>query len=146
MYKSILVPVDPDHEAGGKGALPVAVEMAQASGAALHVTSVVPDFGAAMVQGYFPEDFERKALDRAEAALEQLVAKLVPEGVDVHVHLEHGSIRQHVLDRAKSEGADLIVMASHAPDQIRELLIGSHADWMVRHSPISVLVVRNPQG
>jgi nucleotide-binding universal stress UspA family protein len=142
MFKTILVPVDLNHEDSWREALPVAVELARGWGAVLHVTAVVPDFGAAMVQGYFPPDFEKQTLERAEAALEKLVEEHVPEDVSHAVHLEHGSIRVHILDRAQRTGADLIVMAAHPPDQIREFLIGSHADWIVRHAPISVLVLR----
>jgi nucleotide-binding universal stress UspA family protein len=142
MFKTILVPVDLNHEESWREALPVAVELARGWDAVLHVTAVVPDFGAAMVQGFFPPDFEAQALQRAEASLEKLVADTVPEGVRHELHLEHGSIRAHILDRVQRIGADLIVMASHPPDQIREFLVGSHADWIVRHAPISVLVLR----
>lgn len=142
MFKTILVPVDLSHEESWRTTLPMAAEMAQASGGTLHVTTVVPDFGAALVQDFFPKDFERTSLDHAEVALEKLVASVVPDSVSVKLHLEHGSIRTHVLGRAKAISADLIVMASHAPDQLREFLVGSHADWIVRHAPISVLVVR----
>jgi nucleotide-binding universal stress UspA family protein len=44
----------------------------------------------------------------------------------------------------QNTGADLIIMASHAPEQFREFLVGSHADWIVRHAPVSVFVVRSP--
>jgi len=37
---------------------------------------------------------------------------------------------------------DLIVMASHPPEEVQDFLIGSNADRVVRHSPIPVLVVR----
>ena len=146
MFKSILVPVDLNHPESWERALPAAVEMARSNGATLHVTTVVPDFGAAMVQGYFPADFEKKALERAEGELERIVKEVVPDDLKCEIHLEHGSIRAHILDESKRTGADLIVMAAHPPDQLREFLIGSHADWIVRHAPISVLVLRGQSG
>ena len=51
-------------------------------------------------------------------------------------------IHEEVLAAIDKIGADLVVMASHAPDKIREFLVGSHADRIVRRSPVSVLVVR----
>jgi nucleotide-binding universal stress UspA family protein len=144
MFKSILVPIDLNHEETWTQALPLAVKMAKESGAALHVTSVVPDFGAAMVQSYFPAGFEKEALGRAESDLERIVAEAVPAELNCKVHLEHGSIRKHILDQVQNTGADLIIMASHAPEQFREFLVGSHADWIVRHAPVSVFVVRSP--
>ena len=145
MYSCILATVDLNHEASWRAALPAAAELARGSGAALHVTTVVPDFGSAIVASQFPPDFERKALQDAEARLEALVAEVLPDDLPRTLHLEHGSIRTHILERAKDVGADLIVIASHQPDHVRELLVGSHADWIVRHSPISVLVVRRPE-
>jgi nucleotide-binding universal stress UspA family protein len=38
--------------------------------------------------------------------------------------------------------ADLVVMGSEHPDSLREFLVGSNADRIVRRSPVSVLVVR----
>jgi nucleotide-binding universal stress UspA family protein len=143
MFKSILVPIDLNHEESWTLALPLAVKMAQQAGAALHVTAVVPDFGAAIVQNYFPADFEAKSLQHGEVELEKIVAKVVPADLACKIHLEHGSIRKRILDRVKSSGADLIIMASHPPDQFREFLVGSHADWIVRHAPVSVFVVRS---
>jgi nucleotide-binding universal stress UspA family protein len=53
-----------------------------------------------------------------------------------------GRVHDVVLDHITSTGADLVVMASHAPDRVREFLVGSRADRVVRRSPVSVLVVR----
>ena len=142
MFKTILVPIDLTHPESWQKSLPLAVEMVRTSGGTLHVTTVVPDYGAALVQDYFPKDFERNALDHAEREMEKLIENVVPDDVQCKLHLEHGSIRTHVLARAQEIAADLIVMASHPPDQLREFLVGSHADWIVRHAPISVLVVR----
>jgi nucleotide-binding universal stress UspA family protein len=142
MFKTILVPIDLNHEESWKKTVPLAIEMARSSGGTLHFTTVVPDYGAALVQDYFPKDFERNSLDHAEREMEKLVESIVPDNVTYQLHLEHGSIRTHVLARAQEIAADLIVMASHPPDQLREFLVGSHADWIVRHAPISVLVVR----
>jgi len=144
MYSCILVPVDLNHEASWRLALPAAAELARGSDADLHITTVVPDFGSAMVGSYFPPDFERKTLEEAETRLESTVAEMIPADQPRALHLEHGSIRSHILERAGSIGADLIVMAAHQPDQVREFLVGSHADWIVRHAPMSVLVVRQP--
>ena len=143
MFTTILVPIDLNHEDSWKDTLPLAVRLAQEAGAALHITAVVPDFGAAMVQGYFPANFETEALQRGEAELEKIVGAVVPSDMPRTLHLEHGSIREKVLKRAQTCGADLIVMASHPPDHLREFLVGSYADWIVRHAPMSVFVVRS---
>ena len=81
---------------------------------------------------------QRKKVD----ALRQIIETEIPKDVDVQEHLSYGSIHEEVLAAIDKIGADLVVMASHAPDKIREFLVGSHADRIVRRSPVSVLVVR----
>ena len=83
----------------------------------------------ALVQDYFPKDFERSSLEHAESGMERLVGDIVPGDVTYKLHIEHGSNRTHVLARGKDIDADPIAMASPPPpDQLREFLVGSHAD------------------
>ena len=142
MFKNILLTVDLNQPATWRKALPLAVEMASAPGAKLHILSVVPGPGTPLVDSFFPKDFEEKALAKARSELEKLVAENVPDNVEVNQHLAFGTIHQKVLDLLEKIGCDLIVMASHAPDRVREFLVGSHADRVVRRSSVSVLVVR----
>jgi len=142
MYKTILLPIDLSHEESWKRALPVASDLARAGGGALHLLAIVPDYGLSMVSAHFPEGFERKVLQHAEAELEAFAAKHAPDLPAERVHLRHGHIAKAILDTAESVGADLIVMASHQPDEMRDFLVGSKADRVVRRSAVSVLVVR----
>jgi nucleotide-binding universal stress UspA family protein len=142
MFNSVLVTVDLNEEASWKAALPQAVELVRASGGALHIMSVVPHMGTPMVEGFFPQDFETKAIAAANEALDALVKAQVPKGIEVHQHLALGEMHQKVLAAIEETGCDLVVMASHKPDRVREFLIGSHADRVVRRSPVSVMVVR----
>ena len=47
-----------------------------------------------------------------------------------------------ILDHAKSQGCDLIVMASHGRRGLTALLLGSETQKVLTHSPIPVLVVK----
>ncbi len=142
MFDCVLLTVDLNHEASWRKALPQAVELSRASGGTLHIMSVVPDMGTPMVEGFFPQDFEKKAVMAASDALDALVKREVPDTVDVKQHLAFGNIHQKVLRTIEDINCDLIVMASHKPDAVREFLVGSNADRIVRRSPVSVLVVR----
>ena len=142
MFKSVLVTVDLTHKATWEKALPQAVELVRSSGGMLHILSVVPDFGTPLVEGFFPSDFEEKAVAAAAKELDALVSSEVPEDVAVKQHLSFGKIHKKILKTIDKTQCDLVVMASHAPDQVREFLVGSHADRVVRRSPVSVLVVR----
>lgn len=142
MFNCVLLTVDLNHPESWEKALPQAVELSRASKTKLHIMSVVPDMGTPLVEGFFPEDFEKQAVAAASKALDELVKKEVPKDVAVKQHLAFGKIHRKVLKTIAEIECDLVVMASHKPDRVREFLVGSNADRVVRRSPVSVLVVR----
>jgi nucleotide-binding universal stress UspA family protein len=142
MFKNVLLTVDLNAEESWAKALPQAVELVKASKGQLHLITVVPDFGYTLVSGYFPEGFKEKALQEASEKLTALVEAHVPKGVAVESHLAYGALHEQVLIAIDKTKPDLVVMASHKPNRLREFLVGSQADRVVRHSPVSVLVVR----
>ena len=142
MFNTVLLTVDLNAKASWEKALPQAIELVRASKGKLHIISVVPDMGTPLVEGFFPEDFEKKAVATASKALDALVTAEVPEDVAVKQHLAFGKIHRKVLKAIEDTKCDLVVMASHKPDRVREFLVGSNADRVVRRSPVSVLVVR----
>ena len=142
MYKTILLTIDIEHDASWKKALPAAIEIAKSSGASLHVLAVVPDFGSPLVASEFPAGYQRKVLTAAKARLEGMRGGEIPWPLGTLSHVGIGRVHEVILDHITSTGADLVVMASHAPDHVREFLVGSQADRVVRRSPVSVLVVR----
>ena len=141
MFDHVLLPIDLNHPESWEKALPMALKLCGSSGT-LHILGIVHDLGAAMVASFLPKDFEQKALAEMKEKLETFKEKQVPAGAKVEVHVEHGHVPEHLLTAAARLGADLIVMASHKPNDLRSLLVGSYADKVVHHSPIPVLVVR----
>ena len=141
MISRILLPIDVGHESSWRKALPMAAHLARGGGE-VHVLGIVHDVGSAWVASALPKNFERDAVREMEAQLESFVAEHAPEGLDARTHVSMGHVPQRILSVAEEIGADLIVMASYAPDELRSLLVGSNAGKVVRHSPISVLVVR----
>ncbi|MGI9433767.1 MAG: universal stress protein [Geminicoccaceae bacterium] len=141
MSKHILLPVDPDDETSWRRALPEAVAQAERQGATLHVMTVVPSYGSNIVAGFFPKDFEQKALNEAEKALKALISDTIPASVPHQLIVAHGRIHQEICRVAEQVGADLIVMASHKPDWSDNFL-APNAAKVLEHTPVSVMVVR----
>lgn len=141
MFDNVLLPIDLNHPASWEKALPMALNMCGANGT-LHLLGIVHDLGSAMIASYLPADFEKQALERMKEDLETFRDKNLPADASVQVHVEHGHVPEHVIAAASTVGADLIVMASHPPDDLRTLLVGSNADKVVRHATMPVLVVR----
>jgi nucleotide-binding universal stress UspA family protein len=141
MYKDILLAVDLGDETSWRRALPTAVDLCRASGAALHVVTVVPDFGMTIVADYFPPDFEKKALAQANERLRAFLAKNAP-GIKAQCIVGHGTVYEEILRAAEKSKCDLIVLAAHRP-ALKDYLLGPNAARVVRHAQCSVLVVRD---
>ena len=142
MYSTILLAIDLNDPSSWERALPAAVEQAEAGGGKLHIVTVVPDYGMAIVGSFFPADYEKAALAEADKMLDGFVSENVPSEIEVAHSVGHGTIYKEVLATAERIGADLIVMASHRPEQ-SDYLLGPNAARVVRHAECSVLVVRN---
>ena len=92
MYKNILLPIDLNDEASWSTALPAAISQAQASGATLTLLAVVPDFGMNVVGNFFPEDYEKEAVQAAAGQLDALAAEHVPSSVSSATMVAYGTI------------------------------------------------------
>jgi nucleotide-binding universal stress UspA family protein len=141
MFDNVLLPIDLNHPASWEKALPLAIRLAGSSGT-VHVLGIVHDIGSAIVATYLPHGFEERALQHMKAELDTFRHEHLPPETKVAVHVGHGHVAESVLNTAQTLKADVIVMASHPPDDLRHLLVGSYADKVVRHAPVPVMVVR----
>ena len=141
MYEHILLPVDLGNESSWVKALPTAIEYCNAFGSALHVLTVMPDFGSPLVAQFFPTDHENQMMANANNVLQKFVADRVPHTIRVQHIIADGTIYKTIIETAEEIGADLIIMGSHRPE-LQDYLLGPNAARVVRHSAKSVLVVR----
>ncbi len=142
MYHDILLTVDLNDETSWAKALPAAIEEAKGSGATLHVVSIFPDFGMPVVGGFFPDDFEEKALADVADKLVAFCGENVPSEIEVKNIVRHGNVYKEILEIAGEIGCDLIVIGAHRPE-LKDYLLGPNAARVVRHANCSVLVVRD---
>lgn len=59
--------------------------------------------------------------------------------------IKSGTPAEVIVQTAKEQHCDVIVMGTHGHGVIADFLMGSTAKWVIRHSPIPVLVVRLPR-
>jgi nucleotide-binding universal stress UspA family protein len=121
---------------------PVAQELAENSGAELHVVAVVPTYTMPIVGSFFPAEYENKALDAARSELEKAIRRLADHPDRVKGHIAHGTIYEQILKTADSLDCDLIIMGAHRP-ALSDYLLGPNAARVVRHASQSVYVVRH---
>lgn len=143
MFKGILLPVDLNDESSWRKAAPVAVSLCNAYGCKLNVVAVAPSVGLPFVGSFFPPDFEKKMRAEMTARLAAFTAEHVPAELRGESIVAQGTIYEEIIAARKKLGdkVDLIVMASHRP-ATQDYLLGPNAARVVRHSQISVLVVR----
>jgi nucleotide-binding universal stress UspA family protein len=144
MYKRILVSTDGSDIS--LKAVQTAVSLARAVGGELFAISVkepVPYSAISEMQPVPPQEFfdaqERIASERVKAAMSAAAAA----GVTCHAHtVEALHPWEAILDHAKSQGCDLIAMASHGRSGLSALLLGSETQKVLTHSTIPVLVIK----
>lgn len=142
MFSDILLAVDLGAPESQEKAVGIAVEQAKAFGARLHVVTIVPNFNSSIVAGFFPEDFEEKALATAREHLHAYCEKHIPAEVNVQHIVGHGTIYHEIVKAAEETGCGLIIMASHRPE-LSDILLGPNAANVVRHANCSVMVIRD---
>ena len=144
MFKRILVPTD-GSEITTK-ATQTALAMAKLNGASIYAISVKEPFPYSAIsemQPVPPQEFydaqERIAAARVKAVVDAANAA----GVTCSGHtVEALHAWEAILDHAKSQNCDLIVMASHGRRGMAALLLGSETSRVLTHSALPVLVVK----
>jgi nucleotide-binding universal stress UspA family protein len=82
-----------------------------------------------------------------EAFYEEAMANdEIPNAVNDEVLIKSGAPAEVIVETAQQAHCDLIVLGTRGQGGIVDFLIGSTAKWVIRHSPIPVLVVRLPEG
>jgi len=88
------------------------------------------------------------------SGIPKMVETLVPEedeiqrflandfgGLKIKPVVETGSPWARIIDTARVEKADIIVMSTHGHDSIADQVVGSHTERVIHRSPCPVLVV-----
>lgn len=138
--KKILFPTD--FSTVSDEALRFATMLARDTGAALHIVHVEEPptaYGGGEMYYGVPEP-DTGALKRMLEAVKPEDAKIAYEQ-----HLLIGNPADEVIEYAKREQVDMIVMASHGRTGVLRFLMGSVAERVVREAPCPVVTVKAHQ-
>ena len=114
------------------------------------VASVVRPIVGAYVEAYVPAADDLAETTRVlEQFHEETAAgagrSLRAAGFPTEAKVLHGDPRNALVDLARTEHADLLVVGSHGRTGMTKLVMGSVASHVVTHAPCSVVVVKLPQ-
>jgi nucleotide-binding universal stress UspA family protein len=82
------------------------------------------------------------AEQRTQAALQWATDVCQQAGLASTPRFEFGDPKTIICEVAKQEAIDLIIIGSHGYGRVERLLLGSVSDYVVRHAPCPVLVIR----
>ncbi|MBR9976808.1 MAG: universal stress protein [Bacteroidetes bacterium] len=142
----ILVPID--FSEYSKKTFLYAIDFAKTFNAELLLVYVVEpiiypaDFGFGQVA--LPS-MEKDMHERGREQLDILVEKEVPEGVYARAIVRAGKPFVEIIQAAKDEKADLIIIATHGHSGIEHVLFGSTAEKVIRKSSCPVLSIRSSE-
>jgi nucleotide-binding universal stress UspA family protein len=142
MFKNIIIPVDLSDKESIKVVLPAALNFVNAFGSKLHLVHIMPNFGMRMVEEYLPRYWMRDQKDKYNKLFDGLVKNFIPEDVEVLFHIGRGAIYDEIINYSEKVEADLIILSAVRP-QFKDYMLGPNASKIVRHSSISVLVIRD---
>ena len=149
MYTDLLVPID-----GSKlseMAVAQALTLAKALKGSIAVLYATPTYkpealvdGGSTLYSRTPKpEFTASAAREADGILKAAANMAAATNVDCKtVHVISDSPWQAIIEAAKTQKCDAIVMASHGRRGISALLLGSETQKVLTHSKIPVLVVR----
>lgn len=83
----------------------------------------------------------RKEMEETPAYLEAKAQPLRDKGLDVECVVLQGIASQAIIDYARSNEVSLIAIATHGHSGLRQIALGSTAEYLLKHSGLPVLMV-----
>lgn len=148
MYRSILVPLD--GSAFSEHALPIALLLAQRSGATLRLIHV-------QTRSLADKDFTALSADHELSYLDQNKERLAANGGDglaittevldrSVLQLVQESLGKFLATHIAATAPDLVVMTTHGRGGLARAWLGSVADALIRQSNVPILLLRPHEG
>lgn len=145
MYQNILVPID-GSETAGLG-LHEAIQLAQTLHARIRLLHVVNQ-APWVADGTTPiviEDLLSQFRSTGESILHEATAAVRAADIQVQDRLLEAlgdRVGEIIVAEAREWPAHLIVCGTHGRRGLKRVLMGSDAEYIVRHSPVPVLLIR----
>jgi nucleotide-binding universal stress UspA family protein len=141
-FRPVLCVREPEHG----GALPyrrilVPTDLSLASRLAFPMAALFArQFGAEVLAVHVVDAAKAPVEVPSEAWLFSEFFKRDFPGSEITPQVHHGRVWERIVETARVEQADLIVMATRGHDSLADRIIGSNTERVVRHAPCPVLV------
>jgi len=144
MMKKLLVPVDFTDQS--INAFRFAQDIARQSNGIIQLLHVIP-LPVIHDSPLLPvADLKKQLLEEMTAAVQQKFLRLVQdysvENIKISTHVVSGPINSSILEFIRDAKTDLVVMGTKGVTGLREWMIGSNTEKIVRTSPVPIVAVK----
>lgn len=143
MIKKVLVPVDLQDTKFCLGALKIALREVKENGSELHIITVVPGYGSAIVSTFFSEEDHKAGLKQVAQSLLDFVSANVDDAIKPILKVYDGSAAERINRYVQDKGIDLVVMHAHQRSKVNEFFLGSVASRVVERAKCSVYILKS---
>jgi len=141
--KHILVPIDFSKQA--KAAAKVAAKIAKQTNADIFLLHML-EMPQGVIDAMSGQDTSTPAsllfMKKVHERFNELKASDFFKGITVRESVQFHKTFDGVIEESKKQNIDLIVMGSSGASGIKEIIVGSNTEKVVRHSDVPVLVVK----
>lgn len=142
--KKILVPCDFSEQA--VNAFRFALDVAVQSKGEIHLINVVEvpvlHDSVLMPVMAFEEALFKELREKAEKQFKKMSDKYSTGNVKIESKVIFGPVTRMLFDYIEAKKIDLVIMGTKGASGVREVLIGSNAEKMVRNSPVPVIAIK----
>jgi nucleotide-binding universal stress UspA family protein len=140
--KRILVPTD--FSAPANQALQFAIKIAEKSSGRVHLIHVVDlpvNYSLISPSIYVDDSIVRDSMALAQKSFDKTIEKHKGSGVSITCSVEYGNPSMAILKQIEEQKSDLVVMGTRGASGIKEILIGSNTEKIVRGSKVPVISI-----
>jgi nucleotide-binding universal stress UspA family protein len=144
MFEKILYPTDFSDVA--KKAMHYITKLKEAGGKEVIVLHVIDERAIGDICLLYASrgsvEMVRKIKEEACKEMDKIGARLRQEGFEVKLRIERGIPLTEILRVEQEEGVSVTVLGSHGKSNVKEMLLGSVSEKVIRKSANPVLVVK----
>ncbi|MEK7331822.1 MAG: universal stress protein [Nitrospirota bacterium] len=139
-YRKVLIAVN-----GSKEVLRQGLKLAGDEECWVTVVKVIPPYeGDLNLVGI--KNIEDVLSSRGQKEISEIKDVADTEGALIKTRLEEGKVHEKIVDVAKEEQCDLIVMGAHKQGWIKNLFSGNTVEKVIGYAPCPVLIVKSQKG
>jgi nucleotide-binding universal stress UspA family protein len=136
-----------DFSVHSEEAVRYACDLAERLGAELHLvhilSEIIPAGPDPLLMPVMPPQFYQDAEERARQSLQTLIQPGWGKPAALCFAVRWGSPVDVIVDYAREQSIDLVVIATHGRTGLSHVLLGSVAERIVREAPCPVLTIRD---